>query len=141
MKRSRFQEIGTLQTVALSILICLTFLRAHGQSIPYKLYSIHDGLPQSQINNIIQDSRGYIWVGTQDGLAYYDGLKFVNITLRNNLPNNYIHCIAEDQNKQIIVNIGKWLVKYDGQKFKIDTLQSLMHDHSFVIDSRMNLGL
>ncbi len=109
---------------------------ATAQSVPYKLYSIHDGIPQSQILNIIQDSRGYIWVGTQDGLAYFDGIKFVNITHHKNLSNNYIHCIAEDQNKQIVINIGKWLVKYNGQKFKIDTLHSLMLDHSFVIDQK-----
>ncbi len=104
-------------------------------TIPYKLYTIHDGIPQSQILKILQDSRGYIWIATQDGLAYYDGLSFNNITLRKNLSNNYIHCIAEDQNKQIVINIGRWIAKYNGQDFKIDTLKSLLFDHQFVIDN------
>jgi len=38
--------------------------------------TVADGLPQGYISGMVQDSRGYIWVGTRNGLARYDGRKF-----------------------------------------------------------------
>ena len=38
--------------------------------------SIDDGLPQNTANSILQDSQGFLWVGTQDGLACYDAYTF-----------------------------------------------------------------
>jgi two-component system sensor histidine kinase ChiS len=37
--------------------------------------TITEGLPNSQVHAIVQDRRGFIWFGTQDGLARYDGIK------------------------------------------------------------------
>ncbi|OJV98510.1 MAG: hypothetical protein BGO52_12065 [Sphingobacteriales bacterium 44-61] len=45
-------------------------------SLPFKTLNIADGLPQSFISSLVQDSTGFIWIGTRDGLARYDGRKF-----------------------------------------------------------------
>src|ERR1041385_8342410 len=45
------------------------------------------GLSQSNVMCIFQDSRGFMWFGTRDGLNKYDGYKF--IVYRNDLNNNY----------------------------------------------------
>src|ERR1700733_8921166 len=37
--------------------------------------TIAEGLPNSQVHAIVQDQRGFVWFGTQDGLARYDGIK------------------------------------------------------------------
>src|SRR4051812_16943190 len=37
--------------------------------------TIAEGLPNSQVHAIVQDRRGFLWFGTQDGLARYDGTK------------------------------------------------------------------
>src|SRR5688572_7684561 len=37
--------------------------------------TIAEGLPNSQVHAIVQDQRGFMWFGTQDGLARYDGAK------------------------------------------------------------------
>ncbi len=64
-----------------------------------------DGLSQSIINCIIQDSRGFLWIGTQDGLNRYDGNNFV---IYQNIPgdtsslsNNYILSLCEDKKGNI----------------------------------------
>ena len=38
-----------------------------------KSLTVEDGLPQGFINGIVQDKRGFIWMGTREGLARYDG--------------------------------------------------------------------
>ena len=37
-------------------------------------YTAKDGLPMNTVKKVFQDSRGYIWVGTQEGLARFDGV-------------------------------------------------------------------
>ena len=61
---------------------------------------LEDGLSQSSIISIHQDSRGFIWMGTQDGLNRYDGSKFVAYKTdpdrKHSLSDPNITCIAED---------------------------------------------
>ncbi|SEL84988.1 sensor histidine kinase [Parapedobacter koreensis] len=42
----------------------------------YRSLSVSDGLPQSYISGIAQDNEGFMWIGTRDGLARYDGRNF-----------------------------------------------------------------
>ena len=39
-------------------------------------FTIEDGLSQTSVNCLLQDARGFIWVGTQDGLNKFDGYIF-----------------------------------------------------------------
>ncbi len=40
------------------------------------------GLPQNTVNTLIQDNQGYLWIGTQEGLARFDGSRFRNFNRR-----------------------------------------------------------
>src|SRR6478752_7308381 len=42
-------------------------------NISIKSLTVEDGLPQGFINGIVQDKQGFIWMGTREGLARYDG--------------------------------------------------------------------
>ena len=46
-------------------------------TIRFEHLTINDGLSQSSVNALIQDTSGFLWVGTQDGLNRFDGYEFV----------------------------------------------------------------
>lgn len=63
------------------ILICCTYaLQAKGQSsnLFFQNYTTASGLCNNSINSITQDSRGFIWIGTAEGLSRFDGTNFRN---------------------------------------------------------------
>src|SRR5215831_16588191 len=55
-------------------------LHAETNSFPHynvRVWQIDDGLPQNSVWAIAQSKDGYLWVGTQQGLARFDGLRFL----------------------------------------------------------------
>lgn len=56
-------------------------------------YNTAQGLPQSQVTSISQDSSGYMWIGTLGGLAKFNGLRFTTFSNDDGLFNNKISCL------------------------------------------------
>jgi ligand-binding sensor domain-containing protein len=75
--------------------------RAQKHRLSFDHLTSIEGLSQSNVLCIIQDSRGYMWFGTQDGLNKYDGYEVKvyrkDPSNRNSLSNDYIKAIAEDK--------------------------------------------
>ncbi|MBM2840040.1 MAG: Histidine kinase protein [Bacteroidetes bacterium] len=61
-----------------------------------KDYTTQDGLPDSRVAPIMQDSKGYMWFGTHAGLTRYDGNEYVNFTRAKDIPGIFGRDIAED---------------------------------------------
>ncbi len=72
-----------------------------GQIIPFKNYTVHDGLPSNYVSDIVQDKKGYLWFATDIGLAKFDGYHFENYTIEKGLSDNYIRCITTDSKGQV----------------------------------------
>jgi len=62
---------------ALASLLLAVPIRAEEGSARFVRLSVEDGLPQSSVENILQDRLGFLWFGTQEGLSRYDGYRFV----------------------------------------------------------------
>lgn len=61
----------------LIIAVCLpAFIHAQISAPPFQHLSVDDGLPQNSITALVQGPDGFLWIGTQDGLARYDGYEF-----------------------------------------------------------------
>lgn len=75
-------------------------INPHKQLTQYELknWQSEDGLPQNSITSIVQSAKGYLWIGTYDGLARFDGVNFTTINRKNNpeLASSYILSLAED---------------------------------------------
>ena len=82
----------------LSILFFIGGIVSFGQSIQYNFlnYDIDQGLPSSQVYQIIQDRNGYIWFGTDMGLTRYNGYDFKQYNVTDGLASNNILYLSED---------------------------------------------
>ncbi|HAQ17709.1 MAG TPA: hypothetical protein DCR40_00565, partial [Prolixibacteraceae bacterium] len=110
----------------ISILIFSLVLFTDGISQQYifTYYSIDNGLSQSVVNCIYQDSKGYIWMGTQNGLNRFNGETFDVYTYNpvdsNSISNNWIFAITEDSSGNLWIGTKGGLNQYvtSQNKFK-----------------------
>ncbi len=88
------------------------------QRLKFEHISVEQGLSQSTVNCILQDSLGFLWFGTPDGLNRYDGYNFKvyrhDSQNPNSLSDNHIMALAEDQEGVLwIATRGGGLNRYD----------------------------
>ncbi len=86
--------------IYLSIFIILSILpqTITGQRYNFKTFTAEDILAQSQVLTVYQDSKGYMWLGTNGGgVSRYDGVNSTILTTKDGLCNNTILSILEDK--------------------------------------------
>ncbi|MEE9572412.1 MAG: two-component regulator propeller domain-containing protein, partial [Candidatus Neomarinimicrobiota bacterium] len=102
---------------ALLLIVALSYVTP-AQEYIFQQLTVDDGLSQSTVFAALQDSRGFMWFGTIDGLNKYDGYDF---TIYSNDPNdsttisdNVITCIFEDSKNQIwLGTVNGYLNKFN----------------------------
>ena len=72
------------------VLLCSCIHIATAQMSIVKHYTSKEGLPHDITYQIIQDSLGFIWVGTDDGLTRFNGETFTNYRYQQGLTSNYV---------------------------------------------------
>ena len=102
---------------ALTILLCSFSCFAQprlDKSYTRKHYTTYDGLVQSQINRIVQDSKGYLWICTKGGLSRFDGAGFHNFVDLSDGERINIQNIVETKNGFIANSVTKiWRFTYE----------------------------
>ncbi len=88
------------------------------QNYPFREYTVLDGLPQSQATAVFQDSRGFLWITTRNGISRFDGIEFKNYFKKDGLPSNIITSLFEDSSGYIWALSSSGISKYDGIKFQ-----------------------
>lgn len=83
----------------------------------FKHFTPANGLSQRSVMTILQDTKGYLWIGTRDGLNKFDGNKFTvyrkDFEDPNSLSNNSILSIYEDNLKNIWIGTQIGINKYN----------------------------
>ena len=77
------------------------------QSYQFSKYNLEEGLPQQYVYSLNQDKNGFIWIGTGDGIAKFDGIEFTNYSKKDGLPENFITCSTQDTNGVIWLGHNK----------------------------------
>jgi signal transduction histidine kinase/ligand-binding sensor domain-containing protein len=83
---------------------CFTSVAQPESVIPDQLFfkriSTEQGLPQPSVNSILRDSRGFVWMATEDGLSRFDGSEFRTFrhdpTDSTSISHNVVHFIQEE---------------------------------------------
>jgi ligand-binding sensor domain-containing protein len=86
--------------VALLAAWCLGFLwtlatPGIAEQLPVKTYTTAAGLARDSINRIVQDSHGFLWFATAEGLSRFDGYRFTNYGTEQGLPHRSINDVLE----------------------------------------------
>jgi signal transduction histidine kinase/ligand-binding sensor domain-containing protein/DNA-binding response OmpR family regulator len=110
-----------------AMLCTLLVLASNAQnSLPIRYIGIENGLSNNSVTSLLQDSYGFLWVGTYDGLNRYDGYSFKVYRHRLNdsttLVNNRVSAIVEDQENRLWIGTKKGLSIYSNITHRFSTV-------------------
>ena len=89
-----------------------TYVREH--------WTVADGLPINTITSIVQTRDGYLWLGTNDGVVRFDGVRFTvyNAANTRDIPSNRIVSLHEDRAGALwIITEQQHLIRYVRGRF------------------------
>lgn len=100
----------------------------------FKFFTTRDGFYADNVTDITQDSLGFLWLGTSEGLYLYDGntfSMFESFTAQSDLLTAKILCIFKDRNQDLWIGTSKGLVLYKHLEGDFKTI-SLQHQSDYV---------
>lgn len=110
-------------SVLMGVALCITTV-LYGQSFFFSNLSTRDGLPSNVVATVAQDTHNYIWIGTDNGLARYDGYVFKTFRSADNphsLPENGICTLLADGDS-LWVGTWKGLCRINTRNFQISRI-------------------
>ncbi len=90
------------------ILALFATVCAFAQQYAFQEYSVHQGLVQSEANDLVQDELGYLWVATSGGLSRFDGTYFDNYSLQDGLTDKIINTLHATRDGKV------WIGTFQG---------------------------
>ncbi len=114
-------ETNSLKKTAFTFCMLFFFIEiCFGQkNIRFEHFTIEDGLINNSLNHIMQDSKGYIWISTTNGISRFDGYSFLNFranpTDSTKLSGQNVRKIIEDENHTLWLATNNGLNRYSGK--------------------------
>ena len=98
----------------------------------HQTWLTENGLPQNTVQAIVQTRDGYLWIGTQEGLARFDGLNFTVFDKENSsaFKSNDIRFLHEDQQGRLWISTSYGLVCRHNGQFTSFTVNEGLPDNS-----------
>jgi len=97
--------------------VALASLTATAQHLPVVSYGADEGAAHPQVWSIFQDSRGYVWVGTSEGLSRWDGVEFLTYSAADGLHDLTVRTIDEDEDGRLWLGTDDGVAVFDGRVF------------------------
>jgi ligand-binding sensor domain-containing protein/signal transduction histidine kinase len=95
MRRSFINRLAGLCQGFVLVMLVIACNSAFAEKLPVKTYTTADGLLRDVASCIVQDSRGFLWFCTSDGLSRFDGYGFTNYTTDDGLPHRVVNGFLE----------------------------------------------
>jgi signal transduction histidine kinase/ligand-binding sensor domain-containing protein len=110
----------------------------------FTFYTDVNGLVDDVPRSIIQDTKGYLWIGTDKGISKFDGKSFTNFTIKQGLAGDIISCILEDKPGELFLGTNGGLSYFDGRSFTNYSISGMPYGNdirSMVKDTSGNLWM
>jgi diguanylate cyclase (GGDEF)-like protein len=91
---------------------------------PFRTYGAEVGLGNLSVMDLAQDSTGFLWVATQDGIYRYDGTRFTRFGLEEGLPSTFAITMKAGRGGELWVATNAGLIRWDGKRFRSAGLSS-----------------
>jgi len=117
-RRSAGAGAGIILALLTLLMLSAISLSLSAQTYSYREYTIDDGMPQSESMAVFQDSRGYLWIPTRNGLARFDGQTFISYLRKDGLPSNIVTSVVEDRAGIVWAVTVNGLARFNGKNFK-----------------------
>lgn len=115
-----------LSLIFIACVCSILCLQGKDSHYTYTQLSVNEGLSQANIESILLDHRGDLWIGTKNGLNRYARQKMENffhrMDDRNSLPDNHIFHLEEDSLGNVWVATANGLALYDRERKHFNTL-------------------
>lgn len=88
-----------------------------------------DGLTNNAVRAVLRDSKGYVWMGTSNGLNRYDGHNYLEVGIDRGVPdNNYITSLLEDSHGRIWIGTASGVCLYEPGKTNAERFSPMAAD-------------
>jgi len=112
------------------------------QNPHFEHFTVESGLSSNSITCLLRDKKGFLWIGTDNGLNRYDGYNFVSfrneITQKNSISNDHVKYIFQDEDGILWLSTWKFLNKLDPQT-GIFTIYKYPTNPNSELDCRTNI--
>lgn len=117
-----------IQSVTLVFCSCFSAL---AQDLPFKRFGVDDGLPSSNVHEVYQDKKGFMWFATDQGLAKYNGTIFQVWDQSDDAPSStFLHFYEEEPNRV-------WISSIENQVYCFNPFSSTPVFHPFELNDSL----
>src|SRR5690606_8601180 len=103
----------------LLLLLSMALTAVKGQRYFFENVAVRDGLPASKVYAVLQDSTGMLWIGTEAGLANYDGIKVRAFGANDGMAANGARTLLLDREQNLWVgHLGGGISLQQGNRFR-----------------------
>ena len=108
---------GQHQIILFILFACMPL---YSQRVPLTLYTAGKGLPQEQVSAMLQDSKGYLWLGTYSGLTRFNGNQWDHYDTSRGLLKNAVESLALDYRGRLLISFkAGGIQRMDGNRLEM----------------------